>query len=41
MGHHALHRRKNMITIEDIKNNEEIKELILSAQRQLDALGYT
>lgn len=41
MEYHALHRRKNMITIEDIKNNEEIKELILSAQRQLDALGYT
>ena len=30
-----------MITLEDVKNNEEIKELIIGAQQQLDALGYT
>ena len=30
-----------MITLEDIKNNQEVQELIIGAQRQLDALGYT
>lgn len=30
-----------MITFEDIKNNEEINELINSSQKQLNALGYT
>ena len=30
-----------MITLEDVKNNQEIKELIRSSQVQLDALGYT
>lgn len=30
-----------MITLEDVKQNEEIKELILSSQKQLNALGYT
>lgn len=30
-----------MITLEDIKKNKEIEELILSSQRQLNALGYT
>ena len=30
-----------MITLEDIKQNEEVKELILSSQKQLNALGYT
>lgn len=30
-----------MITLEDIKNNEEIQELIVGAQTQLNALGYT
>lgn len=30
-----------MITLEDIKNNEEVKELIIGAQKQLNALGYT
>lgn len=30
-----------MITLDDIKNNEEIKMLIESSQKQLDALGYT
>ena len=30
-----------MITLEDIKNNSEIKELIVGAQKQLNALGYT
>lgn len=30
-----------MITIEDVKNNEEIKALVVGAQQQLDALGYT
>lgn len=30
-----------MITFEDIKNNEEINNLIISSQKQLDVLGYT
>ena len=30
-----------MITLENIKNNSEIKELIIGAQKQLNALGYT
>lgn len=30
-----------MITFEDIKNSEEINNLIISSQKQLDALGYT
>lgn len=30
-----------MITLEEIKNNEEVKELIIGAQKQLNALGYT
>lgn len=30
-----------MITLEDVKQNEELKELILSSQKQLTALGYT
>ena len=30
-----------MITLEDVKKNEELKELILSSQKQLNALGYT
>ena len=30
-----------MITLEDIKNDQEIKTLIESSQKQLDALGYT
>lgn len=30
-----------MITFSDIKNNNEINNLILSSQKQLDALGYT
>ena len=30
-----------MITLEDVKGNEEVEELILAAQRQLDVLGYT
>ncbi len=30
-----------MITLQDIKNNEEVAELILSSQKQLNALGYT
>ena len=30
-----------MITLEDIKNNKEVNQLILGAQEQLDALGYT
>ena len=30
-----------MITLEDVKQNEEVKELILSSQKQLNALGYT
>ena len=30
-----------MVTLEDIKNNLEVRELVVGAQRQLDALGYT
>ena len=30
-----------MITLEEIKQNEELKQLILSSQKQLNALGYT
>ena len=30
-----------MITLEDVKNNSEIKTLIKSSQKQLNALGYT
>jgi hypothetical protein len=29
------------ITLEDVKKNEEVEQLILTAQKQLDALGYT
>ena len=30
-----------MITLEDVKNNPEVQELVIGAQKQLDALGYT
>ncbi len=30
-----------MITLEEIKKNEEVQELIVGAQKQLNALGYT
>lgn len=30
-----------MVTFEDVKNNPEVQELIVGAQRQLNALGYT
>ncbi len=30
-----------MITVEDVKNNPEIKALVVGAQKQLNALGYT
>ena len=30
-----------MITLEDVKNNSEVQELIVGAQRQLNELGYT
>jgi len=30
-----------LITLEDVKKNEELKQLILSSQKQLNALGYT
>ena len=29
-----------MITLEDVKQNEEVKQLVLSSQKQLNALGY-
>lgn len=29
------------ITLEDVKQNEEVEQLILAAQQQLDVLGYT
>ena len=30
-----------MVTLEAVKNNPEVQELIIGAQKQLDALGYT
>lgn len=30
-----------MVTLEDVKNNLEVQELVIGAQKQLDALGYT
>ena len=30
-----------MITLEDIKKNEEVQQLIIASQKQLNALGYT
>lgn len=30
-----------MITLEDVKKNEELNELIVGSQKQLNALGYT
>ena len=30
-----------MITLDDVKNNFEVKQLVEGAQQQLDALGYT
>ena len=30
-----------MVTFEDVKNNSEINNLIISSQKQLDVLGYT
>ncbi len=30
-----------MVTLEDVKKNPEVQELILGAQKQLDVLGYT
>ncbi len=30
-----------MITLEDVKNNEEVQALVQGAQKQLDGLGYT
>ena len=30
-----------MITLENVKQNEEVKQLVLSSQKQLNALGYT
>ena len=30
-----------MVTLEDVKNNPEVQELIIGAQKQLDELGYT
>ena len=30
-----------LVTLEDVKNNPEVKELVIGAQKQLDALGYT
>jgi metal-dependent HD superfamily phosphatase/phosphodiesterase len=36
-----MKRRKLMVTLEDVKNNPEVQELVIGAQKQLDALGYT
>ena len=30
-----------MVTLEDVKNNPEVQELVIGAQKQLNALGYT
>lgn len=30
-----------MITLEDVKKNEEVQELIIGAQKQMNAIGYT
>lgn len=30
-----------MVTLEDVKNNPDVQELIIGAQKQLNALGYT
>ena len=30
-----------MVTLEDVKKDEEVQELVVGAQKQLDALGYT
>ena len=30
-----------MVTLEDVKKNPEVQELVTGAQKQLDALGYT
>ena len=30
-----------MITLEDVKKNEEVQELIIVAQKQMNAIGYT
>ena len=30
-----------MITLEDVKNNEEVQELVIGAQKQLNEIGYT
>lgn len=30
-----------MITLEDVKKNEEVQELIVGAQKQMNAIGYT
>lgn len=30
-----------MVTLEDVKNNPEVQELVIGAQNQLDALGFT
>ena len=30
-----------MVTLEDVKKNSEVQELVIGAQKQLDALGYT
>lgn len=34
-------KEEKVITLEDVKKNEELKQLILSSQKQLNALGYT
>ena len=30
-----------MITFEDVKNNNEVQELVAGAQKQMEAIGYT
>ena len=30
-----------MLTLDDVRNNPEVQELVVGAQKQLDALGYT
>jgi len=36
-----MKKEVKMVTLEDIKNNPEVQELVVGAQKQLDALGFT
>ena len=32
---------EHIITLEDVKKNKEVEELVIGSQKQLNALGYT